>query len=170
MKYVTFALLGAVALTGCESKPAADTKVNKPVLQSSAVAKKDTHGHDHDHGVGPHQGTIFDLGKYHAEFTVDHKTKTVTVYILGDDMDTPVPVKTDKLEVTIKSPAFTVELKASPDKNDKDGKCSRYVATHENFGKEQEFEGTVAGVIEGKPSSGKFKEEDDHDHKKPEKK
>lgn len=158
-------LILALIITGCNQPPAASTK---PVLKSSNTTAKKS-DHDHSHDVGPHQGTIFDLGKYHAEFTVDHKTKQVTVYILGDDMDTPVPVKADKLELTIKNPAFTVELKASPDKNDKDGKCSRYIATHENFAKEQEFAGTVAGVIEGKPSSGDFKEED-HKHENEKKK
>lgn len=169
MKYITLALLAAIALTGCNNPPPKASNSTKPALASASVTKKDAHDHSHD--VGPHQGTIFDLGKYHAEFTVDHKTKQVTLYILGEDADTPVPVKIEKLELTIKEPAFTVELKASPDKNDKDGKSSRFIATHDNFGKEQEFEGTVAGSIEGKPSSGKFKEEDhDHDHKKPEKK
>ncbi|HQR41408.1 MAG TPA: hypothetical protein PLX97_01965 [Gemmatales bacterium] len=154
-------LILALLITGCNQTPPAAT-TSKPVIKTTA--KKDhVHCHDNDK-PGPHQGTIFDLGKYHAEFTVDHKTKKVSVYILGDDMDTPVPVKVDKLELTIKEPAFTVELKANPDKGDKDGKCSRFEAVHDNFAKEQEFEGTVAGVIEGKPSSGKFKEED-HDHK-----
>ncbi|HMO37225.1 MAG TPA: hypothetical protein PKA06_14400 [Gemmatales bacterium] len=147
-------LILSLFLVGCNPPAATNTK---PALVSSAAVQKKS-DHDHDHGVGPHQGTIFDFGKYHAEFTVDHKTKTVHVYILGDDMDTPVPVSAEKLELSIKNPAFTVELKPQPDTGDKDGKSSRFTATHENFAREQEFAGTLAGLVEGKPASGEFEE------------
>jgi hypothetical protein len=157
-------LILALLITGCESKPVPPPAGGtKPVVKSTSVAKKDDHGHDHD-APGPHKGQIFDLGKFHAEFVVDHKSKKATVYVLEDDMKTAVPVKAEKLELTIKTPAFTVELKANPDTGDKDGKCSRYEAVHDNFAKEQEFEGTVAGMIDGKPAKGDFKEEA-HDHK-----
>ena len=166
MKKITMLLLGTVLIIGC-NKPAEPTK---PMIKSSQVVK-DTKAHDHSHDVGPHQGTIFDLGKFHAEFTVDHKKQEVVVYILGDDMDTPVPVTADKLDLTIKEPAFTVELKPLPDVKDPKGKCSRFVGKHEKFGKEQDYAGTVAGVIDGKPASGDFKEEDhDHKHEKNDKK
>lgn len=162
MKKIITLLVACALIAGC-NQPANPTKV---VVKSSPANTTTAKGHDHSHDVGPHKGTIFDLGKYHGEFTVDHKKKEVTVYILGDDMDTPVPVVAEKLTLTIKAPAFSVELKAVPDAKDPAGKSSRYVATHDNFAKEQEFEGTVAGSIEGKPSEGKFKEEDhDHDHK-----
>lgn len=161
MKKISLLLMGAVLLAGC-TQPASPTKVAIKSAQASTPGKP----HDHSHDVGPHKGTIFDFGKYHAEFTVDHKKQEVVVYILGDDMDTPTPVTADKLDLTIKTPAFTVELKPMPDAKDPAGKSSRFVGKDTKFGKEQEFEGTVAGVVDGKPSTGNFKEEDhDHDHK-----
>lgn len=158
MKKIVTLLVAATLVAGCQ--PAKPTSV----VMKSAPANTPGKG-EHDHGAGPHQGTIIELGKYHGEFTVDHKKKEATVYILGDDADTPAPVVAEKLMLTIKSPAFSVELKPQPDAKDPAGKCSRFVATHDNFGKEQEFEGTVAGSIDGKPAEGTFKEKDEHDHK-----
>ncbi len=161
MKKIVSLMVGAMLLAGCQPPPAAATK---PVIKIAAATKSTTM-HDHSHDVGPHKGTIFDFGKYHAEFTVDHGKQEVVIYILGDDMDTPVPVVAEKLSLTIKEPAFTVELKPNPDAKDPAGKSSRFSVKHEKFGKEQEFAGTVAGVVDGKPASGDFKEEDEHDHK-----
>lgn len=159
-------LIGTLLFVGCNKPPATSSK---PMIKNTQSSATD----EHVHGPGPHKGTVFDLGKYHAEFTVDHGKKEVVVYILGGDEDTPVPVTADKLSLTIKEPAFTLELKPSPDAKDPAGKSSRFVGTHEKFGKEQEFAGTVAGVVDGKPASGDFTEKDEHDHKdekKPEKK
>ena len=51
------------------------------------------------------------------------------------------------------------------------GRSSRYVGTHDNLGKVQEFEGTLTGLVDGKPYSGDFKEEaHEHDDHKNEKK
>ena len=63
---------------------------------------------------------------------------------------------------------FQADLLASPQDGDPKGSASRFIATDERFGKEQEFEGTVSGVIDGKPYLGDFKEEPhaDHDHGK----
>jgi hypothetical protein len=120
--------------------------------------------HDHDHGPGPHGGTVIDFGKYHAEFCVDHAKKTATFYILDGRAKKAVPIAADKLLLSIKTPQFQVEMAATPQGGDPKGKCSRFVATHDNFGKEQEFEGTVSGTIDGKNYLGDFKEEA-HDHK-----
>ena len=76
------------------------------------------------------------------------------------------PIAVEKLQLSIKEPAFQVDLVADPQASDPKGKCSRFSATHDNFGKEQEFEGSVSGVIDGKPRSGDFKEEPDHHKKK----
>jgi hypothetical protein len=120
---------------------------------------------DHDHGPGPHDGTIIEFGKWHGEFTVNHKTQEATVYILEEDAKTAAPILVEKLLLSIKTPQFQAELKAVPQQGDPAGKSSRFVGKHENFGKEQEFEGTLSGVIEGKPYAGDFKEEEHKDHK-----
>lgn len=158
MKKFILLLVGTLLFVGCNKPPVASTK---PIIKNTQSSATD----EHVHGPGPHKGTIFEFGKYHGEFTVDHGKKEVVIYILGGDADTPMSVTADKLNLTIKDPAFTLELKASPDAKDPAGKSSRFVGTHEKFGKEQEFAGTVAGVVDGKPASGDFIEKDEHDHK-----
>ena len=131
------------------------------------------HGHDHaadghDHGAGPHGGTLADWGggKYHVEFTVDHDMKDAVVYVLGADEKTPAPVTlTDgNLLLTIREPAFQVELVARPQAGETAGTSSCYGGTHDNLGIVREFAGTISGAVDGTPFAGDF-EEHAHEHK-----
>lgn len=151
-------LLAGLSAVGC-NKPADAPKADD---KKGEKAKKDD---DHDHGEGPHGGTIIEFGKYHAEFCMDHGKKQATVYILDGKVKNPEPISAAKLSLSIKRPPFQVDLVAVPQDGDPKGKSSRFVATHDNFGKEQEFEGTVSGEIDGKPYLGDFKEEEHKDHK-----
>jgi hypothetical protein len=144
-------------LVGCNAQQ------SKP--RAGAKADKGGEVEDHSHGAGPHGGTVADWGggKYHVEFCVNHDKQEATVYLLKGDAKTPAPIKTDKLLLSIKDPAFQVELKAVPLEGDPQGACSRFVGKHERLGKEQEFAGTISGEVDGKPYAGDFKEEpDDH--------
>ena len=149
---LSFAVITAILAGGCAPKSPSGSK---PPGSPPGSAKKHD---DHEHGPGPHGGTVFDLGKYHAEFKVDHGKQEATIYILGDDEKTPTPIEAAQIDVTIKTPAFSVELKPVPMEGES-GKSSRFVAKHENFGKEQEFEGTA--TMKSAPSrwKAKFKEE-----------
>jgi hypothetical protein len=123
---------------------------------------------DHEHGAGPHGGTLADWGggKYHVEFTVDHDKKEATVYVLGLDEKTasPIAAKDGELLVTINQPAFDVRLKAAPQPGEPAGSSSRFVGTHESLGTVQEFAGTITAEVDGTPYAGEFHEEP-HDHK-----
>jgi hypothetical protein len=141
-----------------------------------AAAKTADHGHSHDdhhhdHGAGPHDGTLADWGggAYHVEFTVDHDKQEAVIYVLGSDEKTPVPVKTadGKLLLTIREPAFQVELSARPLAGEGDGQSSCYGGTHESLGIVREFAGTISGEVDGTPYAGEFAEHPhgDHDHK-----
>lgn len=87
------------------------------------------------------------------------------VGLLSGDLEKNDPIPATKLLLSIKTPTFQADLVAVPQDGDPKGRSSRFVATHENFGKEQEFEGTVSGEIDGKPYLGDFKEEEHKDHK-----
>lgn len=170
---VTIAALFATMtlVTGCSKAPA------PPPVVPKAAATADDHGHSHQgdgghaHGEGPNGGTLADWGggKYHVEFTVDHDAKEAVVYVLGRDEKTPTAVEASdgKLLLTIREPAFQVELTARPLAGEADGKSSRYGGTHESLGIVREFAGTISGEIGGTPFAGEFEEQPhgDHDHK-----
>jgi hypothetical protein len=154
LKVGVAALTFGALIAGC-------TQNVKPKGGKSGPAEAESHVH----GMGPHGGTIADWGggKYHIEFTVNHEKQEATVYILGKDEKTPTPIaaKDGKIMLSIKEPAFQVELKAAPQKDDPPGKASAFTGKHEKLGKEQEFAGTVTGEIDGTPFTGDFKEEEE---------
>ncbi|MDB5311298.1 MAG: hypothetical protein JWO38_5500 [Gemmataceae bacterium] len=146
----------ALTLTGCGQQSSAPTGDAK---------KDDSKGGDHaPHGKGPNGGVVFDLGKYHGEFTVDHDKKECTVLVLGMDEKTPVPVAAKELTLSTKG-AKTKDGKVVPPmtlkllpKDEAGGKTSKFVGTDPGLGNVADFEGTVTAVIDGKPSTGEFKE------------
>lgn len=166
------AILG---LSGC-SRPTASPA--RPSPQASADGHDHPHGGDHahdhghaagdhEHGAGPHGGTLADWGggKYHVEFTVDHDAKEAVIYVLGGDEKTPAPVNasTGRLLLTIREPAFQVELVARPLAGEAEGAASCYAGRHESLGIVREFAGTISGEVDGTPFAGDF-EEHAHDH------
>jgi hypothetical protein len=153
------AVLAALTLAAGCGKTGGDNPKGDRAGKDGKGGKKKVH----EHGPGPHGGTVADWGggKYHVEFTVDHGKQEATVYVLGDDEKTPVPIKAKdgQLLLAIKEPPFQVVLKAVPQKGDPEGAASRFAGKHEKLGKEQEFAGTITGEADGTPYSGDFKEE-----------
>lgn len=149
-------LVAALAATGCSDKggtPKAETKKD--------ASKKEDHA---AHGKGPNGGVVFDLGKHHAEFAVDHDKKECTILVLGKDEKTPTPVAAKELTVTTKEtktkegkvvPPMTIKMLP---KDESGGKATKFVGTDPGLGNVADFEGTVLGEIDGKPSQGEFKE------------
>ena len=165
---LTLAILTAttLGLSGCRQPPPPPPAA---AAKTAAPADHDDHDHaaphahgDHEHGEGPHGGTVADWGggKYHVEFTVDHDAKQATVYLLGADEKTPSPVTImdGKLLLTIREPAFQVDLVARPLDGETDATASRYVGTHDSLGIVREFAGTISGVVDGTPYAGDFTE------------
>lgn len=161
---------------GCTQAPAPPKAPPTAAATKPAAAKDDDHGHSHadgdhhTHGAGPHGGTLADWGggKYHVEFTVDHAATEAVVYVLESDEKTPAPIKTvdGTLLLTVKEPAFQVELTGRPLPGESDGKASCYGGTHESLGIVREFAGTISGEVDGTPFAGEFAEQPhgDHDH------
>lgn len=162
MMYAKIVSLGlwivALGMAGCNDKPA-DT--SKPEVKKAG--KSDEHA---PHGEGPNGGVIFDLGKYHAEFTVDHPAKQCTVLVIDGEGKDAKPMLVTAKEFTLSTketkseagkvvPPMTIKLMP---KDDKDGKASKFVGTDPGIGNVADFEGTVVGEIDGKPSQGTFKE------------
>lgn len=168
MKLFGLGLLTAVlGIQGCSDQPGNTPTTTGDKGAASNAGKKEDHA---PHGEGPNGGVIFDLGKYHAEFTVDHPAKECTVlFIEGENKDAkPLPVAAKEFSLNIKE----TKVKEGADKGKvvapmtialkpveaKDGKASKFVGTDAGIGNVADFEGTVIGEIDGKPSQGTFKE------------
>ena len=156
-QFLSFVAIAAFALiVGCNSKDSGSTTGG-----SGANSGENVHDEKgHAHGEGPHGGTVADWGggKFHVEFTVDHDKQEATVYILGDDEKTATAIDSEEITLSIKDPAFTASLKASPQDGDPKGKASRFVGNHKNLGIVKEYEGSMSGAVNGTPYSGNFKE------------
>jgi hypothetical protein len=168
-KALSWSLLIAAAMaTGCSQNagtPKNGGKAGKETkTQASATndsAKRPQHA---PHGAGPNGGVLFDLGKYHAEFTVDHPKKQCQILVIGDDEKTPTAVAAQDLTLTTKPtktadgtavPAMTIKLLPQ---DEKDGKATTFIGTDPGIGNVADFDGTVLGLIDGKPSKGEFSE------------
>ena len=163
-KTIGFGLLAALGATGCG--PKSDAPKADAAKAESKKAEPAKEGDHHTHGQGPNGGVIFDLGKNHAEFTVDHDRRECALFIMGGDENDlkPMAVAAKELTLTTK-PTKTKDGKAVPamtiamlPKDAKDGKAVKFVGTDPGLGNVADFAGTVLGEIDGKPSQGEFKE------------
>lgn len=133
------------------------------------AAKGDTHEHAE---VGPHKGTLIELGdeEYHAEFVLDEKTHTVSIYLLDGAVKNDVPIPAKEITVTLKHDGKpeSFKLKAKPQKNDPAGKSSRFTLSDEEFVDDLHHKGSDPRLmlkIDGKPFSAKIElDHKAHDH------
>ncbi len=162
MKYAKTLGLGLLVATlmvaGC-SQPSTTPPAKDKGAEKDGGKKK-----EHIHGEGPNGGVVFDLGKHHAEFTVDHDKKECTIFILGNDEKTPKAVAAKELTLTTK-PTKTKDGKVVPPmtikllpKDESGGKAMKFVGSDPGLGNVADFAGTVLAEIDGKPSQGEFKE------------
>lgn len=141
------------------------------VASLAAVASETAYAEHPGHGHGPNGGVVFDLGKYHAELTINHGKKEIAVLFLKDIKGKkekefpPLPVTATEFILTTRPTKtregkviapMTIKLIA---KDAAGGKASKFVGTDPGLGNVADFEGTVIGAIDGKPSQGKFSEE-----------
>lgn len=164
-----------VGNAGCPGH-APDTKPS-----GNATAQTNGHDHGHDHPTeGPHHGDLIELGneEYHGEL-VHGKGDTVTVYILDGSAKKVFPIEAESVTInyTHDSQAHQRELAAAPDKDDPDGKSSRFQLQDEALAKFVDSHGATGRLvvnINGTQYSGKFEcdhggphdhsEDDGHGH------
>ena len=155
---LAMSLTFALGATGCGDKTATPTTAPKAQVVEGEG--------EHNHGKGPNGGVVFDLGKYHAEFTVNHDKKECTVLMISGDNENAKPMAVAAKELTLSTketktkegkavPPMTIVLKPV---EEKDGKASKFVGTDAGLGNVADFAGTVAGEVNRKPASGEFKE------------
>lgn len=141
------ALFVFVAMPGCNKMEPAPGKDKGPPA--------------HKHGKTPHGGPFAEWEEldYHAEFTVDHAKKQVTVYILDKEMEKspkidPAKITKVKLAVLGSTPPVLIDLKLD-DKASAD-KGFPFVGTHDFFATPKDFKGDISGNVDGKPYNGEF--------------
>ena len=164
-KLISFGIAAGLLLTplACQKQvvPAPNAAKQQPTKSGAAAP------HDHSHDEGPHDGVVAEWGneQYHAEFTVDHDKKECTLLILGADEKTSTAVATKEFTLTTKQtktkegtvvPPMTIKMLPTEESG---GKATKFVGTDPGLGNVADFEGTVIGEIDGKPSQGTFKEE-----------
>jgi hypothetical protein len=149
-------LVAALALFGCSV--------------SSAV--------ENAHGTGPNGGVVFDLGSYHAEFTVDHAKQECTIVFLGADEKSSTSVAATEFILVTKETKTGADKVVAPltvvmmPVDEKEGKASKFVGSDPGIGNVADFAGSVSGDIDGKPAMGEFSEVagehgDGHEHATP---
>ncbi|QDV16550.1 hypothetical protein Pan153_11800 [Gimesia panareensis] len=157
-------LFAALIVAGCADKGGSESAPAETAAPEPAAHSEESHAEAHSHGTGPNGGVVFDLGKYHAEFTVDHPKHECTIFILGADEKSPEPVAAKELTLTTKEtkteegkvvPPMTVKMLPQ---DEADGKAAKFVGTDPGIGNVADFAGTVLGEIDGKPSQGEFQE------------
>ena len=118
-----------------------------------------------DDHVGPHKGIVVEWGdeEYHPEIVVDKKAGTVTVYMYGTHKDLHaaklMAIDSKTLTLVLKTtPATTIKLEPSPEKNDPKGSSTKFTAKNDVFTKDMKWEGTISAKIGTKPYSGDFKQ------------
>jgi len=137
-------LLVFAALPGCNRKAPDKTK-----------EKENEHVHPES---GPHGGPFAEWDDfYHAEFTVDHSAKEVTVYILDDKVKKAPkvdPAKITKVTLTVigSKPEIKIELKHDEKRTDEKGIA--FTGTHEQFSKSGELKLNISGDVDNKHYSG----------------
>lgn len=122
--------------------------------------------------VGPHKGTLIELGEeeYHAELVVDEKTGTVSIYLLDGAAKKSVGIPDKEITVTLKhdGKAESFKLAAKPQKTDAAGTSSMFSLKDKEFIEDLHHKGSdprLSVKIGGKSFSAKIELGHDDDHK-----
>ena len=145
----------AVSVLGCGVQ--SDTAVTPSAPPTPHAVHDDGHAHP-DHG--PHGGDLVELGHeaYHAEVVHDDAAATVTVYLLGPDAKTAVPIDAPGLTISLvhDGAAEQFELAAQPQANEPAGQSSRFISTDAELVNDLDYtdNARLSVKISGKPYSG----------------
>lgn len=155
--------------TGC---PGEETQTYSDAEQNVDGGGHD-HGHDHDHGAeGPHGGHVIELGDEaaHLEVTMGDD-RTITLYVLGADMETPLPVGVADVIFDLEDEndeETELELTAQPLEGEEEGHSSVFLVKGENVPEAiddiEKLHGHVHVTIDGTEYEGELAHDHGEDH------
>lgn len=122
------------------------------------------HGHAHEHG--PHDGHVLELASdhsVHGELCLDEGGKSMTFYVLGPDLKTPLPAESIEFEIDKDDDEVELPATAMPLDGEEDGKSSRFSIDSSMLGELTDLESVHAHVhvmIDGEEFKGAL----EHNH------
>lgn len=124
--------------------------------------------------VGPHKGSLVELGdeEYHAEIVHDEKAGTVTIYLLGSDAKSTVTTEAKEVVINakVKGKAVQMKLKAAPQKGDKTGTTSCFASKSKELMElldDEAVKPVLRVTIAGKTFNGAIEHDHEHEDEKP---
>ena len=155
---VPFALIGCGKITDVKTNGKTDNKTGSNHNEKQSHPSK-----------GPHGGDLIELGdeEYHAEFLHDEKNDTVTIYILDSSAKKQVPIDAKEVVINLKfdGKPKSFSLPAVPDKDDPQGKSSRFQLKDKTLAQGLDAKGAEPKLslkINGTPYTKEIKH--DHEH------
>lgn len=150
---------------GCTGQPSPTPAANNG---SSPTAEADAHAHDHP-SVGPHNGTLVELGSHEYHIEVTHDATSVTLYVLDGHATQIVPIDTGEVTINLMQAGAPKQFKlpANPDSTDPAGESSRFTLADADLVALLDDDAAAPSVsvtIDGTPYTGKIEHDHDHDH------
>lgn len=148
---------------GCDQDHADSSAVS--VTNVRNTAHTDHHAHPE---LGPHGGELIELGQeaYHAELV--HGASSVSIFVLDGSATRSVPIRSKSLAISMKyrGQVKRFDVAAAPDRNDPNGRCSRFVSSNPQLEQwiEAGAEGAIMIQVNGKSYTGKIAHDHDHGH------
>ncbi len=163
-------MLGLSGLAGCGGGDKGGDYRTFDKGKDTAHDAEHGHAHTHDHEQGPHKGELIELGEeeFHAEVVFDEEGNKVTLYLLGADAKTAVPVEAKELSLEMpgKDAPVTHALAAVPQDGDGEGKSSRFEIKSEDlieaFHHDPKSVGKFKVTLGGKEFTGEIKHSHEH--------
>ena len=164
-------MLGLSGLAGCGGDKGGDYRTFDKAKDTAADAEHGhAHTHEHGHEHGPHKGDLIELGEeeFHAEVVFDEESDKVTLYLLGADAKTAVPIEAKELSLEMpgKDGPVTHALAAAPQDGDGEGKSSRFEIKSEDlieaFHHDPKTVGKFKVTLGGKEFTGEIKHSHEH--------
>ena len=150
---------------GCTNQPANAPTADKA---GSPAVEADAHAHDHP-SVGPHDGSLVELGNHEYHIEVTHDATSVTLYVLDGHAKQVVPIDTSEVTINLMQAGAPKQftLPANPDSSDPAGESSRFTLADADLVAlldDHDAAPSVSLTIDGTPYTGKIEHDHDHDH------